>query len=57
MADEILDLIMHWFFLIVDKYHPLFCVSKKDFCKFLNGFSLTKFKDQIKEKHGKEVKR
>ena len=30
---------------------------KKDLHKFLKGFSLTQFKDNIKQKHEKEVER
>ena len=42
---------------ISDKYHHLFSMPKKEFRKFLNGFSVTQLKDCIKQKHEKEVKR
>ena len=41
---------------IADKYR-YFSMPKKEFRKFLNGFSWTHLKDYIKQKHEKEVKR
>ena len=42
--------------VIADKYR-YFSMPKKEFRKFLNGFSWTHLKDYIKQKHEKEVKR
>ena len=40
---------------IAENYHNLFSIPKKEFCGFLNCFSLTQLKDY--QKHEKEVKR
>ena len=43
--------------VISDKFRHLFSMPKKEFRKFLNGFSVTQLKECIKQKHEKEVKR
>ena len=40
---------------IAENYHNLFSIPKKEFCSFLNCFSLTQLKDY--QKHEKELKR
>ena len=42
---------------IGDNYRHLFSMPKKEYCKILNGFSLTQLKDYIKQKSEKEEKR
>ena len=43
--------------LIKSRYHHMFSMRKKEFCKFLSDFSLTQLKGHIKHQNEKEVKK